>query len=227
MALPTIHLCAFNFHTTNIRRIGNVVDGGETLSGFSDSIESDGGGYLAADFSNGSTRDARTAKQWRVLSDYTVSESLIICLCAERLTQPIGPIIRPHRDAPSAFIDPSLTSTPGAAYVTVGATALRATQMVISGVSEVALVGGELFSIQHPTWGWRAYRIRSVTQQSPSSFLITFRSPLREAVASGTAVEFDMPRCQMRKTAQTDNTMTDGRFGQCAINFREDMAPPA
>ena len=225
MALPTIHPCVFNFHTTNIRRIGNVIDGGTSLSGFSDSIETDGGGYLAADFSNGSTRTADATKEWRVLSDYTVSERLIVMLCAERIVQPVNGIIRPHYHRPSAFGDVPIAS-PGAAYVVSNAAALRATSMVIRGASERALQGGELFAIQHPNWGWRAYRIRTAAQQADGTILIEFRTPLREAVAAGTTLEFDAPRCQMRKAAQTDNTMTDGRLGQCAVTFREDMAPP-
>jgi hypothetical protein len=201
------------------------VDGGSSLSGFQDDIEADGGGYVLADYTNGTTRNAAMAKAWRVLSDIGQSERVIVMLC-ERLMQPVGPIIRPYHEQPHPFDDLPV-STPGASYVSVGAAALRATQMIISGVSEVALVGGELFSIQHPTWGWRAYRIRDVTQQSANNFLITFRTPLREAVASGTPLDFDNPRCQMRKASQTDNETTDGRFTKCAITFREDMAPPA
>jgi len=220
-ALRTFHPCAFQFKTTDIRRVGNVLDGGTALDGTSDQTETDGGGYLQADFTNGFTRDKAGGNAWRAINDMDAGEPIIVLLCAERLFQPVGGLRKvPHSDA-TPFSDDTLYASGGADYETAAPAALRATTLQITGASELPLIGGELFSILHPNWGWRAYRIRSVEGGT-----ITFRPPLREAVAAGTALEFDTPRCQMRRVGAASNQTSNGRFTSCAISFAEDMRPP-
>ena len=223
MALRIFHPCAFGFRTTDIRRVGNVVDGGTSLSGFQDEIETTGGGHLQADFTNGFTRDKLTGNAWRALADMDGDEAVVVMLCAERLFQPVGAFASvPHSDA-TPFSDGSeYDSGSSGTYVLASGAALRATTMSLSTGQAAALIGGEIFSIEHPNWGWRAYRVRSVAGDT-----ITFRTPLREAVTAGTALEFDRPRCQMRKISTTSNATEFGKFGQCAISFGEDMRPPA
>ena len=222
MATRTFHPCAFNFRTTNIRRVGNVTDGGTALSGVGTQIETDGGGYLQVDFSNGFTRDKATGNAWRALSDADAGEALIVLLCAERLFQPVGALQRvPHSDS-TPFGDGTLYDSPGDSYTAAAAAALRATSLQISGASQLGLIGGELFSINHPTWGWRAYRVRGIDGST-----IYFRSPLREAVAAGTPLDFDTPRCQMRFASAVSNETDSGRFTNCAVSFVEDMRKPS
>lgn len=193
-------------------------DGGTSLSGFRDEIESSGGGYITAEFTNGSTRDKAGGNAWRAITDLDGGEAMIVLLCAERLFQPVGALARvPHSDA-TPFSDATLYLSGDATYVTTADAALRDTTLQITGASELALIGGELFSILHPTWGWRAYRIREIDGDT-----ITFRPPLREAVASGTALEFDTPRCQMKMLSSSGNETTIGRYTNCAISFVEDM----
>ena len=223
MALRTFHPCAFNFRTTDIRRTGNVIDGGTSLSGFRDDIETTGGGFLQADFTNGFTRDKATGNAWRALTDMDGGEAVVVLLCSERLFQPVASFARvPHSDA-TPFSDGSLYDSGSSGTYAVAAYAVERATSLTLGVGQAAnLIGGELFSIQHPAWGWRAYRIRSVIGDT-----ITFRTPLREAVAAGTALEFDRPRCQMRKIGSTSNPTEFGKFGSCGISFGEDMRPPA
>lgn len=220
--MRTIHLCQFRFRTVNIRRVGHVVDGGTSLSGLTDEQEIDGGGYFQGDFSNGSTNTKTAGNAWRVLSDADAGEPFNVVLCAERRFQPVGPsILVPHSDDTS-FDDDSEYVSGGADYATTADAALRATSLSMSGTSEKPIIGGELFSIQHPTWGWRVYRIRSVDGAN-----ISFRPPLREAVPAGTQLEFDTPRCQMVVQGTPDNTTDTGRSTTCAISFVEDMRPPS
>ena len=222
MALRTFHPCAFNFRTTNTRRVGNVTDGGTSLSGFQDDIESDGGGRWQADFTNGSTRDKAAGNAWRAITDFDGGEAIIVLLCSERLFQPVGAMATvPHSDS-TPFGDDSEYESGGGSYTAAADAALRATSLLISGTSELPLIGGELFSILHENWGWRAYRIHSVDGAN-----ITFRPPLREAITAGTSLEFDTPRCQMKRLAAVDNTLDMGRLGSCSISFGEDMRPPA
>jgi len=221
MALRTIHPCAFNFRTTNIRRVANSTDGGTSLSGFQDDIESDGGGRWQADFTNGSTRTKEQGNAWRAITDFDGGEAIIVMMCAERLFQPVGAMATvPHSDA-TPFSDDSEYESGGAGIVAAADAALRATSMTITGTSELPLIGGALFSIQHDQWDWRLYRIHSVDGAN-----ITFRPPLREAIAAGTPLEFDTPRCKMKRLAAVDNTLDTGRLGTCSLSFGEDMRSP-
>jgi hypothetical protein len=222
MPMRTFHPCAFNFQKTNIRRVGNVADGGTSLSGITQEIETDGGGFLQADFSDGFTLDKTAGNAWRALSDADAGEAFVVLLCAERLFQPVGALATvPHSDV-TPFGDATLYTSPGADYTTTAAAALRATSIQITGASELSLIGGELFSVDHPTWGWRAYRVRSIDGDT-----ISFRPPLREAVPAGTELEFDTPRCQMRFVSAVGNDTDIGRYGNCAVGFVEDMRKPA
>jgi hypothetical protein len=226
MALRTFHPCRFNFQTTNIRRVGNVVDGGTTLSGFNDTIETDGGGFWVADFTEGEAIEREDGLAWRAQTDDmgAGSKAVIVLLCAERHFQPV-------LDRPSAYGTPPNTPIAddapdkGANYTVTADAALRATTLHIAGVSELPIIGGEKFSIQHPTWGWRVYLIGPDGLTDDGT--ISFNPPLREAVTSGTALEFDTPRCQMRPAQKVDNQTDQGVFTSCAISFVEDMRKPA
>jgi hypothetical protein len=222
--MRTFHPCSFQFKSTNIRRVGSVTDGGTSLSGISDKIESDGGGYLQADFTNGTTRTKAQGNAWRAITDGLGggATAIIVMLCAERLFQPVGAMASvPHSDS-TPFDDGSLYSSGGADYTATAPAALRATSMTIAGTSELPLIGGELFSILHETWGWRAYRINAIDGAT-----INFLPPLREAIAADTQLEFDTPRCQMRLAQATENPTEMGRFTACSASFVEDMRQPA
>lgn len=220
--LRTFHPCAFRFQTTDIRRVGDITDGGTALDGTSEQIEADGGGYWQADFSDGSTRTKEQGNAWRALTDLDAGEKIILLGCSERRFQPVGPRQTVPHDDQTPFDDGMLYTSPGAQYATTADAALRATSLLISGASELALIGGELFSILHPNWGWRWYRIRQIDGNA-----IYFRTPLREAVTAGTALEFDTPRCQMILAQKVSNKTSLGRYTSCAISLREDMSPPA
>lgn len=220
--MRTLHLCQFGFNKTNIRRVGHVIDGGTSISGITDQTEADGGGYLQADFSEGMARDKAAGNSWRVISDADAGDAFIVLLCAERRFQPVGAIATVAHSDDTTFDDDTLYTSGDADYSTTADAALRATTLAITGISGSPLIGGELFSIEHANWGWRAYRVRSVDGDT-----ITFRPPLREAVPTGTALEFDTPRCQMQITGSVDNPTENGRFTSCAVSFVEDMRPPA
>lgn len=220
--MRTLHLCQFGFNKTNIRRVGHVIDGGTAISGITDQTEADGGGYLQADFTEGMARTKAAGNAWRVISDADAGDAFVVLLCAERRFQPVGAISTVTHSDDTPFDDDTPYVSSDADYSTTADAVLRATTLAITGISTSALIGGELFSIQHEHWGWRAYRVRSVDGDT-----ITFRPPLREAVPSGTALEFDTPRCQMQLQGATDNSTENGRFTACAVSFVEDMRPPA
>jgi hypothetical protein len=224
VALPlrVFHPCEFNFDDVDLRRLGNVVDGGTSLSGFNDTIETDGGGFWRADFTNGEAMDRDTGLRWRALTDAMDGGStpVIVLFCSERHFQPLHDRVGASPNTP---IDDTAPDK-GAAFTASEAAALRATTLKMSGNSEREIIGGELFSIEHATWGWRAYRIGPDGMAEDGT--ISFRPPLREAIEADTPLEFDNPRCQMRAAAATSNPTNIGRFTACSIAFAEDMRKP-
>lgn len=223
MVLRDFHPCQYGFTTSNIRIVSSALSGGRSLSGFEDTIEADGGGYRAVDLTNGSARTREQNLAIRALVDEVgTSTPLIVRLCVERHFQPV--FGRPGNPPNTPVADDAPDK--GAAYVASAAAALRATSMFITGNSERPLIGGELFSVQHPTWDWRAYRITSVTPQG-GGYLINFRTPLRETVTAGTAIEFDNPRCRMRFAQRPDFATELGRRTPLSLTLVEDMRTPS
>lgn len=85
--------------------------------------------------------------------------------------------------------------------------------------------GGTLQPGQHFSVGERLYRLRSVSYATDTQALITFRPPLREAVAAGTRLELDDPVCRMRlaSDAEMDIELELNRRGVPKVNFVEDV----
>jgi hypothetical protein len=220
--MDTLHPCAFNFTDQDVRRVGSVTDGGASLSGINDPIESDGGGYWRADFTNGTARTREQGLAWRAITEGLDNGATAInVLICERLFQPVNAFVTVTHSDGTPFSDDSEYASSGADY-TAASAALRATTLTIAGDSEQALLGGELFSIQHATWGWRLYRVIKINGNA-----ITIRPPLREAIDDATPLEFDRPRCQMRLAQVTSNPTSQGRYTSCSLSFVEDMRKPA
>lgn len=213
----------FGFEEQDVRVEGSTISGGTSLSGIDDPIRADGGGFVVAEFSEGSTFTRTDVLAWRAMTlgmDHGAAQ-VIVHFC-DPLHQPvIGRDSVPHSDQTPFSDDTEYLSATVFAETTAPA-ALRATTLAISIDAPTALLGGEWFSIQHPTWGWRAYQIMSIDSDT-----LGFRPPLREAVASGTHIEFDDPRCTMRLAAATSNALSSGRYTDPAISFVEDMRKPA
>jgi hypothetical protein len=202
--MRTLHPCQFNFQDKDIRRVGSTTSGGTSLSGIRDDIESTGGGYWLAEFTNGRTRTREAGLAWR-----------------ERLFQPVGvPITVPHSDD-TPFSDDTEYLSGGTTYYTAAAAPLRATTLTITGVSELPLIGGERFTIVHTTWGCRAYSIIGIEGDE-----ITIRPPLREAIGPDTPLDFENVRCQMRLAQATGNPTNIGRYTSCNLTMIEDMRKP-
>lgn len=82
------------------------------------------------------------------------------------------------------------------------------------------IVPGQPFSI-----GERAYRARTITYASATAATITFRPPLREAVASGAELNFDNPVCRMRLASDAEMSLdlNGRRRATQTVNFIEDV----
>ncbi|QTH19795.1 hypothetical protein HRJ34_15630 [Rhizorhabdus wittichii] len=212
----------FAFDDQDIRVEGQVVSSGPSLSGIEEPIATDGGGVVVAEFTNGDTSEREDTLAWRAFTAaMDGGAAQVLVHFGDPLHQPKGGSMGSASQV-AGFVASRSYATPGVEATAVEDVALRATAMMISIRSEMPLVGGEWFSIEHPTWGWRAYNIVEV-----SGTEITFRPPLREAVTSGTTLEFDDPRCVMRRAQPTSNAISLGRFGAPSISFVEDMRKPA
>lgn len=103
------------------------------------------------------------------------------------------------------------------------AAALRAVALDVAINYAGELIGGESFSIEHPSMGWRLYEIATVESDDADAASITFLPPLREAVTIGTALEFDRPRCTMRLSTpkSMDLTVAPWTFNNASVDFVE------
>ena len=128
----------------------------------------------------------------------------------------------PHSDG-SHFDDSAGYYQPVISVKVSGDRPLRSTTLVLDLVRCGELMGGESFSIQHPTRGWRLYEIATVDMIDDARAVVTFMPPLRESVTDGTDVEFDRPCCTMRlaRPASMDLTVVPWTFNQASVDFVE------
>lgn len=124
----------------------------------------------------------------------------------------------PHSD--DAFFDDDTGYVGGSIEVLSAAMAVRA----VSGAITIAY-GGTLEPGQHFSVGERLYRLRTVEYTGTNTANITFRPPLREAVAYGDYLEFNDPVCRMRLVSddQMDLELQLRRFGSPSVSFIEDV----
>jgi len=125
--------------------------------------------------------------------------------------------IVPHNDGAYFEDDTGYVSSSIYAYNAFTAEA-RATALTIGVVYGGTLEPGHHFSV-----GGRLYRIKTVSYSSPGIANVTIRPPVREAIPSGTHLEFDDPVCRMRLATDTemDLSLDMRRQGNPTVNFVE------
>ncbi|TCM21470.1 hypothetical protein EDF56_101134 [Novosphingobium sp. PhB165] len=201
------------------------ISGGVSLSGIEDSIATDGGGRWYATADNAALHTREKIMAWRAFKSGTGGgiDPFVFPICDARHQPTRGKTKVPHSDGTS-FSDDTLYSQ-GDCEVYVSADApLRATQIQFSIASlGRPLIGGERFSIDHPTWRHRCYQIGRIIAQDATSATVQFHPPLREAVATGNAVDFNNPRFVARVDGQMSAPMTNPKFASGSVRFVEDM----
>lgn len=209
----------FRFNESEVGIERQTLRGGVSLAGEEDVISADGGGRVFAEFSNGPLIDRSPTLAWRAflarMEEGVVP--VIVPFCDARHTPYVGAPHRvPHSDD-TPFSDETLYVGGGAPNATLTSNAaLRATTIAFAISDERLFQGGEWFSIEHPTKGYRAYQITSVNTQGN----VSFRPPLREAAAIGTVVNFSAPRCLMVQDGRS-RSQKQGRYTEAAIRFIE------
>jgi hypothetical protein len=112
--------------------------------------------------------------------------------------------------------------------VTTADAALGATSLSMDFTAPVRLLGGEHFAALHPTWSWRLYRVSRVLSGglgTGDATTIQFRTPLREAIPSGTHLDFDMPRFTARVDGDISEVLEMLRHGKAQARFVEYDGP--
>lgn len=236
MALRYLHLCQFQFADQDIRIVGTELDGGTSLSGISEPIQIDGGGYWQADFSNadfgGRDDDDRAATlAWRAINAGLGGGQQVVVLFCDRHHQPVGePITVPHSDDTPFSDDTEYLSLQVSAVVSAvmnGQTdGLNCTQIRIVYDGPKPLIGGERFTHVHPEWGERCYEIASATPIA-NGYELTFSPPIRGGIQFGDPLDFENPRCVMRRSSAPTNALNMGLWSSASITFVEDMRKPS
>lgn len=188
-------------HDWNIA--GNTKSPGGSTSLPAVTVRSDGGGFWTASLNDIQLWYREYALLWRAVRQ--VAAGGVNPLVVRRMDQlqPFpagGPTTYgaiPHGDG-ALFSDGSGYAQPVIDVKANAAAALRAVSLDLNLVNCASLVGGEVFSIGHATFGPRMYEIGTVTPLGGAFYRVTFNPPLREAVTAGTVIEFDEPRCTMK-----------------------------
>lgn len=212
-------------HDWNI--VGNTATAGQTATSSVD-IRSDGGGLWTASLNDIQFWDQTFTLLWRSIRQ--LCNGGVNPLVVPRNDAIFAPFpVGPRSYSPIKFNDGTLFSD-GTGFtqsvITVeasGGAPLRATSMELLLINCGALVGGEAFSICHPTYNWRMYEIASAVVIDSTHVSITFNPPLREAVPDGAGIEFDLPRCTMKlvNAASMDLNVTTWPFSLATVKFVE------
>jgi hypothetical protein len=199
-----------------------TLKGGTALSGEQDITSTDGGGRVFAEFGGGSLVDRDVVMAWRALMGELEEgvTRIVVPFCDIRHTPYGGGHSVPHSDG-SPFSDKSLYRGGGPIASSAIDLGLRATEAILFAQFGRPLVGGEWFSIDHPTKGPRAYKVRSVVNQTNVAAQVRFIPTLREAVTAGTDFNFADPRCLMTQDGRASTRLQNRRYTEAAIRFIE------
>lgn len=227
-------------HSWNLA--GVAATPGQTGQSFAPIVRSDGGGFWSCTMTDISLSGAGPAKGrdrqkistllWRAMRqicDGGVNAIVVPRNDALFRPWPTGVAqsvsAEPHSDG-ALFSDGSAYYQPIIDITSAGAV-LRSTAILVTRHYAGPLMGGESFSINHPTFGWRMYEISTVNPVSNNTqAIITFLPPLRESITDGTRLEFDRPCCTMRLAGPSsmDLSVAPWTFNTASVDFIE--APP-
>lgn len=206
----------FNPTSLRVRIDASAQTGGPALGGISQFAETSGGGFVSITFGEVNLWAREKFLSWSALEAAMDNG-------ATPLIVPLGDRRHAPLTSPAAllaFSDDTLwddstswTAIEVDAVVSADA-ALGATSLDMDFSASVPLVGGERFSPLTVAYGWRLHTITRVTDNGGGNFTVTFRPPLREALAEGTPLNFDSPRCHCRLDGDPGGLLEMLRFGK-------------
>lgn len=235
MGYPVFPTRMFNPPSLRVRLTGAALDGGRSLAGEAQFADLSGGGRWVAEFGETNLWRREKVLAWRrFAAAIDGGAAQVLVPLADRRHQPlVNPLTTPDPFGLATWVEDETDWTPDqvTAEVTADADA-GATELAFTFDAPLPLLGGEHFSILHPTWSWRLYRVSRVKSGGAGSgdaTVIDFRPPLREAIVAAespaTLLNFDSPRCLMRATGDVDPTIELLRFGRAEATFEEAGRP--
>lgn len=218
------------FNPTSIKAdpVENVITGGAALNGDEDVIATDGGGRWKITFGGIVLRSPKLIRAWDAWTSHMAGGArafLAPLVSGQTAPRPFAGsgIARPsalHADD-DLFATAVGYASPFIVATTVGNAALRATALTINVAQGARLNGGEKFSI-----GRRAHKVERVTARAGQQATVIISPPLRQAVAGGSAVNFEWPVVQAKLIPGQDLTpdLAFGRRADMSISFVEDFS---
>ena len=211
--------------------IGQTVGGGATLVGPEQSAELSGGGWWTLDYGLGDRPGVVRLKLIRaLLMRMSTGGGEVVMPFLDEPQAPWpdangvrGPVLTSFSDGAS-FSDGSLFSQPGIVFNLAQPLAENAGEAQVTRVLGGDLIGGELFTLEHPVAGPRAYCVDSVEQTGDDAFTFGFGPPAREAAGAGDLADFANPRCVMRLVNGSGDawpTITRGWKAASTLRFVE------
>jgi hypothetical protein len=228
-------------HSWNL--VGVATTPGQTAQSVAPIVRSDGGGFWSCSMQDVSLSGAGAAVGRQRQRISTLLWRAVRQVCNGGVNAIVVPrndaLFRPWPAGVPQGIPADVTHTDGTLfdggtgyyqpviYVTAHSAAdLRATTLDLDLLKCGSLLGGEAFSIRHPTASWRMYEIAAVSPVNSQRAIVTFNPPLREAVGVGTEIEFDRPCCTMRlaNPSSMDLSVVPWAFNQASVEFVETPA---
>lgn len=202
-----------------------LLSGGQALNGDEDTIAADGGGRWFADLGDADLYTRDRVMLWRAFKSAIRYGAVpfVFPVCDIRHQPSNGPVSVSHSDG-SSFSDDSLYDGADCVAELSADATLRATQISLAMTLGKPLIGGERFTIDHPTVRHRCYQIGLVLAQTESSATVQFHPPLREAAEAGTAVDFNNPRCVMKADGRLAAPLAGPRWASGSVRFVEDFS---
>lgn len=172
--------------------------GGVGANGIERRVMTDGGGLWRCDMSVRlrNVREIKAARAFVEGMNGGAVQVIVPYLNTDEAPYPFGRPPAPVRHGDGVpFSDGSLYEGDGVEVLTASAVALRAVRMPISVVALGAMIGGEHYTVNHPTKGPHLYVVTRIPEDGGD---LHSQPPQREASAAGTPLDFDRPRCVMR-----------------------------
>jgi len=232
LTFPT-HL--FNPLTIRLQPRATVIEGGENLLGERDVLRTDGGGYWVADMVGIELLTPDLIRAWEAWEGHLQGGMTRVLVPVPSLRQAPRPAGGPGLMRPAALVaesdDPYFPeakafASPLIVAASIGAAALRATQLDIAISRGARLRGGERFAIDHPAVGRRVYKVARVLARDGLEATCVITPPLREAIGDGTALDFDWPSmvATLVPNSEISPELMGDRHATVNIAFREAMA---
>jgi hypothetical protein len=224
--------------TERPRLVGAVRTGGRTASGVVTASRADGGGLWAYGLQAIVINKSYLVRWFEMFLTLMAegARPIIVPICNHNYAplpdEPgTGHIDVPHSPDDTPFSDDALYHQHYVVDAFINPPApLRATTIYMNVLHSGPFLGGELFSIEHLTMGWRFYRVVGITPVSPTTpnyYAVQIEPPLREAINAGVAADFNKPRCVMQLAAPSSLELQMRRFGRPTLQFIESFMPLA